>query len=156
MYGYTAEKPLSIKDSFTCDVKAGQHKTAAKFFVVKDRSVPLLSGYTATELGVLKIHAGLDIATDGEDLKRQHPAVFSDGIGKLNMKQIILHNDHTVPPVAQPIRHAPFNIRDKLEEKICELRDLDLIEPVDGLTPWVSPIFTAPQANGDIRLCFDM
>ena len=38
--------------------------------------------------------------------------------------------------------------------KLKELQDLDIIEDVDGPTPWVSPI--VGFQNGDIRVCVDM
>ena len=32
----------------------------------------------------------------------------------------------------------------------------DVIERVDGPTPWVSTIFVVPKATGGIRICVDM
>ena len=55
-----------------------------------------------TKLEMLKI--GVDIGAVAETsqlLKQQYPEVFS-GIGKLNTKQISLHIDPEVKPVAQP------------------------------------------------------
>jgi len=43
-----------------------------------------------------------------------------------------------------------------VEEKIKELVDLDIIEPVQGLTPWVNPVVVVPKPARDIRLCIDM
>ena len=60
-------------------------------------------------------------------------------------------------PVAQPLRRTPFNLRQKVEKKIKELLDMDIIEPVNGPTPWVNAAVIVPKANGDdIRLCVDM
>ena len=48
-------------------------------------------------------------------------------------------------------------MRSKLEEKIKELIELDIIEPAQGTTPWVNPIVVVvPKSGGDIRLCIDM
>ena len=33
---------------------------------------------------------------------------------------------------------------------------MDIIEPVEGPTPWVSPVVVVPKADGEIRLCVDM
>ena len=33
---------------------------------------------------------------------------------------------------------------------------MDIIEPVEGPTPWVSPIVVLPKQNDEIRLCVDM
>ena len=47
-------------------------------------------------------------------------------------------------------------MRSKVENKIKELVDLDIIEPVEGPTPWVNPVVVVPKSVGDIRLCIDM
>lgn len=78
------------------------------------------------------------------------------GVGKLNTKQISLHIDSTVTPVAQPLRRVPFNLREAVEEKINELLNMDIIEEVGGATPWVNPVVIVPKANAEIRMCLDM
>lgn len=45
---------------------------------------------------------------------------------------------------------------DKMEQKLEELVECDIIEPVEGPTPWVSPVLMVPKPSGDIRLCVDM
>ena len=67
-----------------------------------------------------------------------------------------LHVDPKVKPVAQPLRRTLFNLQEKVEKKIQELLDYDIIEEVDGPTPWVNPVVIIPKADGDIRLCVDM
>ncbi|KAK3722797.1 hypothetical protein QZH41_007484 [Actinostola sp. cb2023] len=74
----------------------------------------------------------------------------------LKGRAVQLHIDPNVKPVAQPIRRTPFSLRSKVEEKIKELIDMDIIEPVAGPTPWVNPVVVVPKPNGDIRLCIDM
>ena len=59
-------------------------------------------------------------------------------------------------PVTQPIRRTPFSLRSKVEAKIQELVDLDIIEPAQGPTTWVNPVVVVPKSGGDIRLCIDM
>jgi hypothetical protein len=43
-------------------------------------------------------------------------------------------------PVTQPHRRIPFHLRKKVEDELKRLEKLDIIEKVDGPTPWVSPI----------------
>lgn len=74
----------------------------------------------------------------------------------MKSKQVTLHVDPKVKPVAQPLRRTPFNLQEKIEKKIQELLDCDIIEEVDGPTPWVNPVVIIPKADGDIRLCIDM
>jgi hypothetical protein len=47
-------------------------------------------------------------------------------------------------------------MRQQVREKIKQLLDSDVIEKVEGATPWVSPLISIPKSNGDIRMCVDM
>jgi len=156
LYAYGSSKPLPVKGRFMCEVSVGKGRAQAEFLVIRGKGVPLLSKDTAMKLGVLKI--GVDIATVGETketLQQKFPEVFS-GIGKLKSKQVTLHIDPSVKPVAQPLRRVPFNLQEKVERKVEELLRCDIIEEVDGPTPWVNPVVIIPKPDGDIRLCIDM
>ena len=45
-----------------------------------------------------------------------------------------------------------------MEQELEKLETQDIIERVDGPTPWISPIVTPPKPNdpNSIRLCVDM
>ena len=59
--------------------------------------------------------------------------------------------------MAQPIRKTPFSVRSKVEAKIQELVDLDIIKLSRGPTTWVKSIVVIPKLGGSgIRLCIDM
>ena len=90
-----------------------------------------------------------------EDIFDQYKSCF-EGLGKLKDFQLDIPIDQNVKPVAQPMRRVPFSMRDKLEQKLNELVDLDVIERAEGPTPWISPVVVVPKPNGDIRLCVDM
>ena len=156
LYAYASSKPLQVKGRFMCEVLIGKGKAQAEFLVIKGKGVPLLCKDTTMKLGVLRI--GVDIATVAETkqtLQRQFPEVFS-GIGKLKSKQVTLRVDPKVKPVDQPLGRTPFNLQEKVKKKIQELLDCDIVEEVDGPTPWVNPVVIIPKADGDIRLCIDM
>ena len=40
--------------------------------------------------------------------------------------------------------------------ELKHLEELDIIEPVTGPTPWVSPIVAVPKSSGQVRICVDM
>jgi len=77
-----------------------------------------------------------------------------EGVGKLKDYQVKLHVNLDVPPVAQLVRRTPFSLRDKVKEKIEELVAMDMFEPVEGPTPWVSPVVVVPKQN--IRTCKEL
>ena len=160
LYAYASQTPLDVIGTFSCEVSAGSNTASAKFCVINGEGDPLLGKDTATSLGVLKIGIGIaavsaDPKTIGGILQQKYPNVFS-GVGKLKDRAVQLHIDPNVTPVAQPMRRTPFSMRSKLEEKIKELIELDIIEPAQGPTSWVNPIVVVPKSGGDIRLCIDM
>jgi DNA-binding HxlR family transcriptional regulator len=44
----------------------------------------------------------------------------------------------------------------KLEKKLRELEQYDIVEKVDGPSKWVSPVIAILKKNDEIRLCIDM
>src|SRR6266536_5670324 len=78
------------------------------------------------------------------------------GVGKLKDCQVTLHIRDDVRPVAQGVRRIPYSLRSKVDAKLKELEEKDIIERVNGPTPWVNPVVVVPKRDGDIRLCVDM
>ena len=89
-------------------------------------------------------------------LLQKFPAVLSGKIGKLKDYQLELNIDPTVQPVVQNSRPTPLYYRPKVEAKLKQLEDQDIIEHVTGPTPWVSPLVIVDKPNGDVRLCVNM
>ena len=79
-----------------------------------------------------------------------------EGAGKFRDYQVKLHVDPEVTALAQPVRRTPFSLRENVKKKIEELIAMDIIEPLEGPTPWVSPVVVVPKHNDEIRLCVDM
>ena len=128
-----ARVQLDVIGTFSCEVSAGSNTASAKFCVINGEGDPLLGNDTATSLGVLKIGIGVaavsaNPTTIGGLLQQKYPNVFS-GVGKLKDRAVQLHIDPSVTLVAQPMLRTPFSMRSKLEEKIKELIELDIIEP---------------------------
>ena len=90
------------------------------------------------------------------DIKEKFPELFS-GVRKLKGSELKWHVDDNVQPVAQPLRRIPFALREKVDKKITELIDPDIIEPVpETPTTWVSPLVVISKMDGDVRVCVDM
>lgn len=80
------------------------------------------------------------------------------GIGKIKDVKVKIHVDRSIEPTVQPHRRIPFHLRKKVKAELKRLEDLDIIEKVEGPTPWVSPIAVAPEPKtpDEIRMCVDM
>jgi hypothetical protein len=59
------------------------------------------------------------------------------------------------PPNNNPTveSHSTFNL---MSRKSSNGLKLDIIEKVDGPTPWISPIVVVPKKSGEVRICIDM
>lgn len=117
----------------------------ATFYVVKKGEVSLLGKTTAIALNVLKLGVPVN-AVNIE--KRAFP--------KIPNLKVRLSIDGNVKPVQQPVRRIPVAYEQKVEQKLQQALDDDIIEKVEGPSPWISPIVTIFKANGDMRICVDM
>ena len=63
----------------------------------------------------------------------------------------------SVKPVAQPVCRILLGLHEKVDKKLNQLLELDIIEEVpDGPSGWISPLVVVPKGDGDIRVCVDM
>ncbi|XP_058817493.1 uncharacterized protein K02A2.6-like [Topomyia yanbarensis] len=143
---YAAEKPLQIVGMFSAEVVAGQNRSFAKFYVVKDGQQCLLGDRTARDLKVLKV--GFDVCSVQGDGKQPFP--------KIRDVVVEIPVDQNIQPVQQPYRRPPIALEEKIETKLKLLLNQEIIESVTGPSPWVSPMVPVIKDNGDIRLCIDM
>ncbi|GFN79083.1 Pol polyprotein [Plakobranchus ocellatus] len=147
IFGYNSDQRLTVLGCFTTTVKHRQKNTTAKFFVVDGNSGSsnLLSGDTLEKLGLIKYLNQVNVPTD-----------LYSGFGKIKDLKIKLHIDDQVPPKGQAHRRIPYHTRKDVEREIKRLEEADIIESVEGPTPWVSPIVIVPKKTGGVRLCVDM
>jgi hypothetical protein len=162
VFAYGAEKPLPMQGEFLATAEAAGQRTEKPqlFYVTNIKStVSLLGRDTAIKLNILRIGpetASANVmSSQVEKLKSEYKHVFK-GLGKLKDYKLKLHIDHGFKPVAQGLRRPPFNLRQQIEKKLDQLETMEVIEKVEGPTPWVSPVVVVPKKNGDVRLCVDM
>ena len=154
LYVYGGQK-LEVAGSFTATVKTTRKSTQAEFIVIEGQGQPLLSKNTAEELGVIKMGLFVNAIQNNNEIFTKYPEAF-EGLGKLKDFQLKIPIDHKVPPVAQKLRRVPYQLRGKLEKKLDELEELNIIEKVTTSSSWISPVVIVPKKNGDVRLCIDM
>lgn len=80
-----------------------------------------------------------------DPVKQKFGPVFN-GVGKLKNYQLKLHQDENVQPIAQKAHHLPVTLRKAVQEKVEELINQDIAEPMKGLTTWSSPFVVTPTA----------
>ncbi len=150
LYPYGVDIQLPVIGVATLPVVYENTTLNCDFHVVRGRRGNLLSLQSAEEIGILHIAYSIQYQKITEDTE-----LFT-GIGKIKDRLIKLHVDESVAPSRQPHRRIPFHIRKDVEAELKRLEDLDIIEKVDGPTPWVSPIVTVPKKSGGVRICVDM
>ncbi|XP_053607193.1 uncharacterized protein K02A2.6-like [Plodia interpunctella] len=145
---YGSNKPLEVKGCFNATLQVEDKQENATFFVIANGTRNLLGKQTAMSLGILKIGLNLGVNQVNEEERTTFPK-FKDVL-------VSVHIDDSVPAVSQPYRRIPIPLEAKVETKLQELIDKDIIEEVPGSSKWVSPIVPILKDNGDIRLCVDM
>lgn len=116
----------------------------ATFYVIANGNQSLLGRETSVRLNVLRL---------GLDVNRIESA---KAFPKMKSVQVKLSIDPSVKPVQQPFRRIPIALENKVANKLEEAISLDIIEPVVGPSPWISPVVIVFKGNGEIRLCIDM
>ena len=154
LFAYGSKLQLNVLGRFDATIAFKDSNKASTIRVVQGSHGSLLSYNTATELGILDIcvHHIADNPSTHESLSRQYPSLFH-GIGKLKGVEVKLHINPTVQPVAQQARRIPFHLRKKVEKELEHLEQQGIIEKVDGLTPWVSPLVVIPKKWRCTHLC---
>ena len=152
LYSSGSNEQLATAGEFETELCYKDKRCHACFIVVEEKARTILSRETSEELTILKLEIN---AMKEETLVRDFPECFK-GVEKLKGFRVKLHIDESVKPDAQKLRPLPYGLRDKIEQKLEELVECDIIEPVEGPTPWVSPVVVVPKPSGDIRLSVDM
>ena len=158
LFAYGSNQPMKVLGTFVAEARLGHRQITAKFVVINGKGKSLLGKKSAEELNVLQVGRVDDNRNDifQDDIFQEYQDCFK-GIGKLKNYQVKLHVDENIQPVAQSVRRIPFSLRKAVEDELKRLLDMDIIEKVEGPTPWVSPIIIVPKKRtNEIRLCVDM
>ena len=138
---------MRLLGQFTAEVQHNLTKTTSSFLVTENNTC-LLSYNTSTGLGLLNININ-SITIDHSNpriaqILQQHHEVFQ-GMGNLKNCEVKLEINPTVTPVTQNSRRLPHSMRKKVNEKLKQMEEQDIIEKVDGGTLWLSPLIPIPK-----------
>ena len=158
IYPYGSKSSLPLDGLIYSNIEyQGTHHLARIHISSEENSGNILSRKSAIALGLIEMKEVIHAIKSDDQLnllKQEFPRVFK-GLGKLKNVQIKFNIDPAVQPVCQHLRRIPFHVREKLEKRLKTLLELDIIEPVDGPTTWVSPVIAVPKGE-TIRLVVDM
>lgn len=141
-YGGTKLKFLGM---FKAKIEiAGKH-TIANFYVADEVGKFLVGYETGFELKILKI---------GVDVNQIEP-VSMQKLSKIKGVLIEIPLKSDVSGVIQPYRRTPIPLEQRVTGRINEMLARDIIEKVEGVSKWVSPMVITPKGD-DIRICIDM
>ena len=159
LYGYNSSSPIPIIGEFTTRAIHDKTYCLTTFYVTKGSAGNLLSYASAVKLGILnKINTISHNSTNQiQKWKLKYPEAFQNKVGLYKNYEVKLHINQNIQPRQEKLRHVPFHLRTRVEGEIRKMLEQDLIEPVPGPTPWISPIVPVPKRNGteDIRICTD-
>ena len=156
LYPYASDKPLPVLGKFTATVEKGNCVNQSEFVVVKGTGGNLLSYDTAVQLKIMETIRTVQPSDRIREMCAKYPSVF-EGIGKIKDVQVHLEVDKTIQPkVSTYHSRKPHHLRKMIADEVRKMEEQDLVEEVDGPTPWVVPVITVPKANGSLRLCLDM
>ena len=135
-----------------CDTKTG--KKLLNFKIVRSTQMPLLSGRTCSELGLITVNRVNRVNADNSssDLIEEFSDVF-EGLGCLEGEYHI-DTDPDVPPVQHAPRRVPVPMKAKLKAKIKELEQQGVIKKVNTPTEWISSLVAIVKPN-KLRICID-
>ncbi|XP_053601232.1 uncharacterized protein K02A2.6-like isoform X1 [Plodia interpunctella] len=145
---YGSKDPLEIIGAFDANISTNSKCITSTLYVIKNGTRDLLGKSTAIQLGVLRI--GLQINAVQANLTSE--VVFP----KFKGVTVQIPIDKNIKPVIQPYRRVPIPLEERVDKKLQELKDADIIEEVNEPTKWVSPMVPVLKENGEVRICVDM
>jgi hypothetical protein len=161
LFGYN-KTSIPLLGEFKTRIKSKGVYKSVKFRVTQGSFGNMLDYRTSVDLGILNkinnVKVGEEKVIDPliKTWRDKLPNLFSGKVGQLKDHMVELHIDESVRPKQQKLRHVPFHQREAVETEIKKMLDQNLIEPVIGPTPWVSPIVIVPKSTpGEIRICTD-
>lgn len=149
---------LNVLGMLKATLSFSNRRFCTDIYVIEQLCKPILGRSAITGLDILQFGDGVmsqinTVQLSTEQIEKRFPKIFQSlGTFKTEM-EINIKSD--VQPYVQSVpRVVPIPLLQPLKEELERLQKLNIIEPVEYPTPWVSPIVIV-RKNGKIRLCVD-
>lgn len=140
---------------FVATINTTKKQITADFYVANEFGKILLGFETAIALGVLKI--GHEPSSENINVNAIDSKVkVTKPLGKIKGVLVEIPIKSDVKGVVQPYRRVPAPLEKLVDDKIDDMLRQGIIEKVEGVSKWVSPLVCAPKDNNDVRICVDM
>ena len=137
---------LSVRNTKT------RKKYSVEFIVVEQDYTPLLGKRASEGMGYITVHYENISAVN--DIPARYDKIFKEEVGNLP-GEVHLTIDQNAVPYAIASCCVPVHLKKKVEKKLEEMTEMNIVEKVDKPTDWVSQMVTSLKKNGDIRVCID-
>ena len=138
-----------------CDIDSSFRKTSKmlSYFIVNQKSTPILGLSACTGLNLIHLAFNVDIA-HSSTLIEQYDHLFH-GIGLFPGYCDIKIKEDAIP-VIHPPRRIPLALRGRLKTELQRLKNIGVITAVDEPTEWVNSIVIVEKPrSGELRVCLD-
>lgn len=143
-----------------CEVKVkyGNKVKSIPVIVIKNGGPPLLGRkfLKAFDIQICKLNyssQGL-MTTASDKILAKFENLFDGQLGTFKMSKAVLRvKEEAIPKFFRP-RPLPLAIKDKVEQEIEKLVNMNILEPV-RYSEWGTPIVPVLKKNGSIRICGD-
>ena len=144
-------KPIG-KSRIVIRNSSNQKKYSIEFIIVEQDFTPLLGKAASEQMELITVN--YDNINAISVIPKGYEEVFRNEVGTLP-GMVHLTVDETVQPYAIAKCRIPVSLKKKVEKKLKEMAETNIIEKVDEPTEWVSRMVTSMKRNGDIRICID-
>lgn len=135
IFSYGSRTPLQQLGTIELSTEVSDLKCNVLYHVVAGDSGNLMGKQTSTYLGLITVNKLVNAVHLGTNIKNiisEYKDRFQ-GLGLLKDFKLKIHIDPTVQAVAQSVRRMPYTTRERVDKKIKELLDADIIEKLKDL-----------------------
>lgn len=149
---------LNIMGYFNVDVDCNSVNVNLPLVILEGKGKSLVGRSWFDALGIKVDINNLSInslSTQGLDsILMEYSEIFSESLGTFKVPPVSIKLDSNATPKFLKARNVPFALRNKVTEKLDDMVNKGILEPVT-YSEWATPIVSVVKQNGTIRICGD-